>query len=150
MISKVHHISYVVADLDAVTRYLSERLGMEPSWVGGETRDRREAVYQLGETELQVKQPGARDRELLAFLEQHGPGVHHVAWATTGLDELAPALAAAGDTLRDGPAPHRSAESSDPRLSLTYQVVNIMAATGHGLGERIQLIEEDPPKTEIV
>jgi methylmalonyl-CoA/ethylmalonyl-CoA epimerase len=145
VIGKVHHISYVVADLDAVTRYLSEQLGLEPTWVGGETRERREAVYQLGETELQVKQPGPQDRELQAFLEKNGPGVHHVAWATTGLDELAPALFAAGATLRDGPAPHRSAESSDPRLAVTYKVVNIMAATGHGLGERIQLVEEDAP-----
>ena len=144
--SHIHHVSYVVRDLDQVMRYLRDQMGMEPSWGGGEERGHREATYALGVGELQIKQPGPQDTELARFLAEHGPGIHHAAWATTGLDELARALTAGGNRLRDGPAPHRSEESSHPRLAVTYRVVNVMAESGHGLGERIQLVEEDPPR----
>jgi len=143
VITGIHHVSYVVDDLDSVMEFLRTHLGMEPSWTGAEERGMREATYDIGDAELQVKQPLKPELELAGFLREHGPGVHHVAWATTHLDQLAASLTSSGLRLRDGNTPHRSAESSHPRLAVTYRVVNIMRDSGHGLGERIQLVETD-------
>ena len=143
MITKVHHVSYVVSDLDAVMRFLREHLGMEPTWVSGVERGRLEATYAVGDGELQIKQPVRDDIGLAAYLRQHGPGVHHVAFATDALDELTSALWSSGVPLREGPTPHRSSESSHPRLATTYRVINVQTDSGHGLGERLQIVEDD-------
>jgi methylmalonyl-CoA/ethylmalonyl-CoA epimerase len=143
MITHIHHVSYVVEDLDTVMTFLREQLGMEPTWVGAEERGMREATYDVGQAEIQIKQPLRPDTELAKFLRERGPGIHHVAWATTGIDDVVAALSAAGNHLREGNVAHRSGESSHPRLATTYRVVNIMPDSGHGLGERIQLVEDD-------
>jgi methylmalonyl-CoA/ethylmalonyl-CoA epimerase len=143
VITKVHHVSYVVADLEAVMGFLRDHLGMEPTWVSGEERGRLEATYAVGDAELQIKQPVRDDIGLAGFLREHGPGVHHVAFAATGLGELAATLWSSGVALREGPTPHRSGESSHPRLATTYRVINVLPESGHGLGERLQIVEDD-------
>lgn len=143
MITKVHHVSYVVDDLEVVMTFLRDQLGMEPTWVGGEERGRREATYDVGHSEIQIKQPISGDTGLAAFLRERGPGLHHVAWAVDGLDQLAAQLGAGGFGLRDGPVPHRSGESSHPRLVTKYRVINVLPSARHGLGERLQVVEDD-------
>ena len=143
MIRKVHHVSYVVHDLEAVMTFLRVHFGMEPTWVGAEERGRLEVTYDIGDAELQIKQPLSEQSGLAAFLRDRGPGIHHVAWAASGLDALAANLSKSGVALREGPLPHRSGESSHPRLATTYRVLNVLPESGHGLGERLQIVEDD-------
>jgi methylmalonyl-CoA/ethylmalonyl-CoA epimerase len=143
VIRKVHHVSYVVHDLEAVMTFLRVHFGMEPTWVGSEERGRLEVTYDIGDAELQIKQPVSEQSGLAAFLRDRGPGIHHVAWAASGLDALATNLSSSGVALREGALPHRSGESSHPRLSTTYRVLNVLPESGHGLGERLQIVEDD-------
>ena len=86
MFEYVHHVAYVVRDMDAAVRTfrdtfeleLSERRVME-----GE-RSVEMAAFRCGPTLIELLRP-IDHPALEQFLEDHGPGLHHVAFAMKDL-----------------------------------------------------------------
>ncbi len=101
MVRRIHHIDYVVRDLDqAVTQYRTI-LGVEPG-----PRERLasrgiEAVrFRLGESFLILVQPVAPG-PVQEFFDEHGEGFFHIAYEVEGIEAEAARLRAAGVKLRD-------------------------------------------------
>lgn len=90
-------VGVVVRDLDRAMENYSRLLGMAPTRVierspsapgkkyykGAESDFyQRVALYQLGEVEYELLQPYGEASALSDFLEEHGEGIHHVAFDT--------------------------------------------------------------------
>lgn len=93
MLEGVHHIAYVVNDMEDAIRIFRDVFGLSLS-------DRRVlegqssveiATFQCGTTLIELMRP-INHPQLMRFLEEHGPGLHHVAFAmgdiSKGIDEL--------------------------------------------------------------
>lgn len=93
MLEFVHHIAYVVSDMDESVRTFSEILGLElvdRRVVEGE-RSVEIATFRCGSTMIELMRP-INHTQLAEFLKERGPGLHHVAFAvrdlSRGIQEL--------------------------------------------------------------
>jgi methylmalonyl-CoA/ethylmalonyl-CoA epimerase len=130
----LHHVNYVVEDLDAMVEYLDKNFGMRPERIeiSKGNHPAREAVYFAGITEIQVVQPLDTTSSAARHLAEHGPGVTHVAWGVKNSETLFQHL------MENGNVSRRPAVSVAPR---GYKTINIEPSpTSHGLG--FQLIED--------
>jgi methylmalonyl-CoA/ethylmalonyl-CoA epimerase len=102
MFTFVHHVHYVVEDLEKLISYMERHFEMVPDHKGENTeRAYKEAIYKVGPTLIEFTQPTRTDTGMAKFLQQKGPGVYHVAWGTDFLEEKAKRLASKGVKLRD-------------------------------------------------
>ena len=78
-IKRIHHIAVLVKDIDASLLFWRDILGIEPSHVSDFPKEAaRIAFLPLGEAEIELVQPVTADSGLSRFLENHGPGMHHL------------------------------------------------------------------------
>jgi 4-hydroxyphenylpyruvate dioxygenase-like putative hemolysin len=133
MFKYLHHVHYVVEDLDAMVEYLDKNFDLKPQRieVSKGTTPAREAIYRVGITEVQVCQPLTPDSELAKHLTHHGPGVTHVGWGVDEIENMFDRAVANGNAMR------RQHVSVAPR---GYKTVNIEKETSQGVG--FQLIED--------
>ena len=86
MFEYIHHIAYVVSDMDEAVRLFRESFELELSdrcVIKGE-RSYEMATFPCGPTLIELLRP-IRHPALAKFLEEHGPGLHHVAFAMKDL-----------------------------------------------------------------
>ena len=102
MFTFVHHVHYVVKDLEELIGYMERNFEMVPDHKG-ENKERayKEAIYKVGPTLIEFTQPTKADTSMAKFLQQKGPGVYHVAWGADLLEEKAKRLVSKGVKLRD-------------------------------------------------
>ena len=126
MFNYVHHVHYVVEDLDDMMAYFETNFGMKPHEViDHKERKIREALYKVGPTVIQMSQPLDAESGQGKFLKEHGSGVYHVAWAVDDLPKKAEALKAKGQRLRN--------ESGITNSPLGYHTINILRDQTQGL-----------------
>jgi catechol 2,3-dioxygenase-like lactoylglutathione lyase family enzyme len=86
MFEYIHHIAYVVSDMDAAVRVFRDTFELELS-------DRRliegansveMAAFRCGPSFVELLRP-INHPALAQFLEEHGPGLHHAAFAVKDL-----------------------------------------------------------------
>jgi methylmalonyl-CoA/ethylmalonyl-CoA epimerase len=108
---KLDHLGVAVADLEqAVAAW--NRLGLEPAHIEEVPRDQvRVAFVPFGGGRLELLEPTAATSPVARFLARRGAGLHHVAFAVTGLAEWLVRLKAAGVRLIDE-APRPGAEGT--------------------------------------
>ena len=137
MIKYLHHVNYVVEDLDAMIAYLEKNFDMKPERVevSKGNHPAREAIYHAGITEIQVMQPLDATSSAAKHLAKHGPGVTHVAFGVKNIEKLFDRAVANGNDMR------RKAVSVAPR---GYKTVNIEKSSSHGVG--FQFIEDPEHK----
>jgi methylmalonyl-CoA epimerase len=111
-VSGLAHVGILLPELDRAVELLGDRLGLE---VRGPEDDSelglRIAWVTVGTTVLELVAPAREDSRAAAAIARGEAGVHHVALAVDGLDELLAGLAAAGVPLRDR-NPRRGAHRS--------------------------------------
>ena len=140
MFKYVHHVHYVVRDLDAMLDYLEQNFGMKPNHrrnyeAKGLKAKSKEANYDnIGQTTIQISQPLDDTSHMGKHLKEHGPGVFHVAWGVDSVHAAAIELAAKGNKLGGKDGTGRS-----PR---GYPTCNIDPASS--LGVWFQLAEGEP------
>ena len=101
MFKFVHHVHYVVHDRDAMVDYMEKNFGMKPDkLVVYEDRGMKDALYDVGQSHIQITEPLDANSAIGQHLAQHGPGVYHVAWGVDNLQQAAQELAAKGNKLR--------------------------------------------------
>ncbi len=89
MFEYVHHIAYVVSDMDDAFRIFHDTFELEPindrRVIEGETSVEM-AAFRCGPTLIEVLRP-INHPALAQFLEEHGPGLHHVGFAMNNISE---------------------------------------------------------------
>lgn len=139
MFKYLHHVNYVVEDLDAMVAYLEKNFDMKPDRIeiSKGNHPAKEAVYFAGITEIQVVEPLDKTSGAAKHLAQHGPGVTHVAWGVKHIEDIFQRAIENGNVMR------RQKVSVAPR---GYKTVNIEPSpVSHGVG--FQLIED--PEHEV-
>lgn len=127
----IHHVGYVVADLDAAIPAYRDVLGM-PQVVREVLPDQGVEAVLLGAgpSYVELIAPVADDTGVARFLAKRGPGMHHVAFAVPELDRTLGELEAKGVELID----------SAPRRGLDGHMVAFLhpRSTGGVLTELVQ------------
>lgn len=133
MIHSVHHIDFVVRDLDRAVERYSAIFGRPPG--PRERLDSRgvELVrFDLDGIWLILVQPTRPDSPVADFLAEHGEGFFHLGYRVEDVEEEAARLRAAGiRTLQD--QPRRGVEG--------WKLIDL--AVEDALGVTCQLVEED-------
>lgn len=126
MFNFVHHVRILVHNADEMVDYMDQNFGMKPVKVQVyENRGMKNAIYQVGQTNLEFTEPLDPDSGMGRFLEREGPGVYHIAFGVDNIREVARDLAAKGNTMRGENGITRSAEgyltaNIDPESSLGF------------------------------
>ncbi|HZA23596.1 MAG TPA: VOC family protein [Dehalococcoidia bacterium] len=131
MLKFVHHIQYVANSRDEFVDYMEKNFGLKPDELEDREAGSKHALYKIGETEIQVSEPAPGSGQA-EYLAQHGPGVHHVAWAIDDATQVAQQLRAKGNTLRGEQGFTQSAHG--------YSAINIDPKDSMGI--HFQLIED--------
>ncbi len=125
------HVGIVVEDLGRVAALFAGRLGLEVSGPVPEPELGLEILWvQAGATTLEFVAPTRPDSRAAAALARGEGGVHHVALAVEGLDELLTELDDAGVPILDRP-PRQGAHGT--RVSFLDPAA---------IGARVELVEE--------
>ena len=98
MFKSVHHLNYVVDNLDQMIQFLEENFGMTPDdVVRYDHLYYRDAIYDIGDTHIQITETWNPQTACGRFLTHNkGPGLFHVAWAVDNLPAVARRLALNG------------------------------------------------------
>jgi methylmalonyl-CoA/ethylmalonyl-CoA epimerase len=88
MPTRIHHIGVAVADLDASIRLYASALGAELVHRATNEKEGLEAAFlRVGDGEIELMAPLRDDSPVGKFMAKRGPGLHHVAYGVTDIDE---------------------------------------------------------------
>ncbi len=125
MFNFVHHVRILVHNADDMVKYMEETFSMTPVKVQVyESRGMKNAIYKVGDTNLEFTEPLDSNSGMGKFLEREGPGVYHIAFGVDGIEEVARGLADKGNKL--------SAEGGTGRSAEGYLTATIDAASALG------------------
>ena len=99
MFTKVHHVTYIVENVQQMADYLKTNFGLQPEKTG-ENADRKFLLYHIGPTIMDFFEPTTEYSGIARQLKENGPGVAHVAWGVDGIDQLFQDLKGKGNELR--------------------------------------------------
>ncbi|OFW10069.1 MAG: hypothetical protein A3H27_00440 [Acidobacteria bacterium RIFCSPLOWO2_02_FULL_59_13] len=102
MFKYVHHVHYIVRDLDEMVKYLEKNFGHRPDHQANYGDHDIKAIYGVGKTTIEISQPLDPDSNQGKVLAAKGPGIYHVAWAVDNIRQVAEDLAARGNDLGGG------------------------------------------------
>lgn len=133
--ARLHHVAYVVADLDASLPLFTARFGLRPQIREVMPEQGVEAVMLgAGDAGVELIRPLDADGAIARFLDKRGEGLHHVAFAVPDLAAALATLAADGAELID----------QTPRRGLGGHLVAFVHPRS-GAGALTELVE-DPPR----
>jgi methylmalonyl-CoA/ethylmalonyl-CoA epimerase len=102
LFGRIDHIGVAVDDLEEAVSLYSERLGMPVQHRETVEQQGVEAVLLgVGESHVELLRPLSPDTAVGRFLENNGPGMHHVAYGTDDIDSALDQARAAGLALID-------------------------------------------------
>jgi len=100
--NRIDHIGVAVDDLDAAINLYENVLGMKLVHRETVTEQGVDAVLlDVGENHVELLSPLADDTPVGRFLAKNGPGLHHVAYQVTDIEQALAALTAEGVRLID-------------------------------------------------
>lgn len=81
-ISHIEHIGIAVKSIEEALPYYENVLGFK-CYAVEEVEDQKvkTAFLKVGEIKLELLEPAAEDSPIASFLENRGPGIHHIAFA---------------------------------------------------------------------
>ena len=130
-LKSVHHINFVVADLDTAVHAYKSTLGLGPfEYEDIEERDVATARARVGDAWIVLVSPLSKDSPVANYLETHGEGFFLMSFGVNNLDE------AMAELTRQGAV---SANSKTRTGILGWQVADL--DTEDRLGARFHLTE---------
>jgi len=135
VLSRIDHIGVAVEDLDAAIASYEQQYGM--ALVHREVVEQQgvEAVlFDVGENHVELLRPLGPDTPVGKFLAKRGPGLHHVAYQVTDIEDTLSRLRDSGARLID----------ETPRTGIRASRVAFVhpASTGGVLTEIVQPAED--------
>ena len=109
-ITHIEHLGIAVKSLETAIPYYEEKLGVKCYSIE-EVKDQKvkTAFFKVGQTKIELLESTDPEGTIAKFIEKRGEGVHHVAFATTGVQTALGELSAKGVQLIDK-APRKGAE----------------------------------------
>lgn len=109
-LSYIEHIGIAVKSLETAIPYYEEKLGLKCYSIE-EVKDQKvkTAFFKIGQTKLELLESTDPEGTIAKFIEKRGEGVHHIAFATNGVQKALDELSAKGVQLIDK-APRKGAE----------------------------------------
>ena len=102
MLKKIYHLGYAVEDLDAAARFYREHFGVA---LGASEEVEEQgivaAMFEVGESRIELVQPTHPDSPVGKFLAKRGEGFHHVAFQVDDLEGALKGLKEGGVELID-------------------------------------------------
>jgi methylmalonyl-CoA epimerase len=102
MLSAIDHVGVAVEDLDAAVTLYRDALGMpvvHRETVAGQGVEA--VLLDVGDSHIELLAPLGADTAVGKFLAKRGPGLHHVAYRVSDIEDTLKGLAAAGLRLID-------------------------------------------------
>ncbi len=131
----LHHVAYVVADIDEALPSFTERYGMTVSVREMMPAQGVEAVMMsAGPAGVELIRPTDPDGAIARFLASRGPGLHHVAYAVDDIQAALTGLAHEGVELID----------AEPRVGLGGHLVAFVHPRS-GMGALTELVQDHHP-----
>ncbi len=90
MLVRIDHVAIAVRSIDAALATFSQLLGTEALRITIEELPQhhvRVAFLSLGETRIEFLEPLSAQSPVAKFLDKHGEGLHHLAFASTNLEQ---------------------------------------------------------------
>jgi methylmalonyl-CoA epimerase len=85
--SRVHHVAYIVRDIEAALTFYRDTLGLTVGLVLPIEADEVVIAFlEVGETKIELVQPTSTTTGVARFLESRGEGFHHVCLETPDVD----------------------------------------------------------------
>jgi methylmalonyl-CoA/ethylmalonyl-CoA epimerase len=112
-LSHIEHIGIAVKSIDEARKYYEEVLGLT-CYAVEEVKDQRvkTAFFKIGQTKIELLESTDPEGPVGKFIEKKGEGIHHIAFATKGIENALEYLEAAGISLIDK-TPRKGAEGLD-------------------------------------
>jgi methylmalonyl-CoA/ethylmalonyl-CoA epimerase len=97
MIQKIDHLGIAVKSLDEARKYYEGALRLECEGVEEVASQKvRTAFFSVGGVHIELLEPTSRESPIAKFLEKRGEGIHHIAFATDGIEEELKEVSEAG------------------------------------------------------
>jgi len=97
MLKKIDHIGIAVRSIEEARTFYEEVLGLVCEGTEKVTSQKvRTAFFSVGEVHIELLEPTAPESPIAVFLEKRGEGIHHIAYATDGIDAQLARAADAG------------------------------------------------------
>lgn len=97
MITRIDHLGIAVQNLDTAVAYYENALGLRCEHREEVASQQvRTAFFSVGEVHLELLEPMSPESPVAKFLAKNGEGIHHVAFATDGIEAQLGQAAAAG------------------------------------------------------
>jgi methylmalonyl-CoA epimerase len=131
MLDRIDHIGVATEDLDAAIALYEGALGMPVAHRETVTEQGVEAVLlDVGEGHVELLRPLGPDTPVGKYMAKNGPGLHHVAYAVSGIEDVLGKLADSGIQLID----------SEPRIGIRGSKVAFLhpKSTGGVLTEIVE------------
>ena len=105
-LKRVDHLGIIVSDLDGAVQSFTRHLGLELDHVEQYGDELDIAFLPCGETLVELIKPRTNRGSNAEYLEEHGPGIQHVAFEVEDLDAALVELSERGvESLGGGPIP---------------------------------------------
>ena len=133
VLKSVHHINFIVADLEATTQVYQSLLGVGPfDYEELPERGVSTARIQIGETWIVLVSPHSKDSSAGRYLETHGEGFFLLSFGVDNLEQAMAELAQRGAI---------AANTTGRAGILDWRVADL--ETEHSLGARFHLTQSD-------
>jgi methylmalonyl-CoA/ethylmalonyl-CoA epimerase len=104
MLKRVHHIDYVVRDLEQALEQMRRLFSLEPVTLKVLEGSRKVALFEIGDLRLALVEPLDGQESLAGrWLREHGEGFFHIAFEVDNLDESVAQLEGKGVAFLEKP-----------------------------------------------
>ena len=115
MLTKVHHVTYVVESVQQMAAYLKDNFDMTPERTEDQPKlGYKSLLYRIGETLVDFFEPlrDARGEALVQrppatgfvrMLKESGPGIWHIGWGVNGIEQAFETLKKKGNKFHGSP-----------------------------------------------
>lgn len=109
-LTHIEHLGIAVKSLETAIPYYEEILGLKCYSIE-EVADQKvkTAFFKIGQTKIELLESTSPEGTIAQFIEKRGEGVHHIAFATTGVQKALEEAESKGVRLIDK-APRKGAE----------------------------------------
>ena len=107
MLDKIEHLGIAVKNIDDGIKMYEQLLGGECYKIEEvASQGVKTAFFMIGESKVELLQATHENSPIAKFIEKKGEGIHHVAYAVTGIEDKIKALEAQGfKMIHDMPKP---------------------------------------------